>query len=186
MKHGSHADPGTAFGTGEALFYRRAVQNSVELPAEMSSCADYITGTIMGQAVVVTTSGMFLITIPSNFQFARLHAGQSLHSDDTTPGGTGMVTDSKEFRQEASMILPPIQGAILQQARYERRRRCIAPCREPENLAPPPLQASILWQLHSAHRRCCSAHCRSDPSSMWARLAGHLRQVLPTMQLPEP
>lgn len=66
-EHGLHADPGTAFGTGEALYYRRAVQNSVELPANLSSCADYITGTIMDQPVVVTTSGLShkLIDTPS-------------------------------------------------------------------------------------------------------------------------
>ncbi len=52
-----HADPGSFSGTAEAAYYRRAVQNSLELPANISSCADYITGTIMGQPVVIITSG---------------------------------------------------------------------------------------------------------------------------------
>ena len=51
------ADPGSFSGTAEALFYRRAMQNSVELPVNISQCADYITGSIMGQSVVVITSG---------------------------------------------------------------------------------------------------------------------------------
>lgn len=52
-----HADPGSFSGTAEAAYYRRAVQNSIELPANISTCADYVTGTIMGQPVVVITSG---------------------------------------------------------------------------------------------------------------------------------
>ncbi len=50
-------DPGSFSGTAEAAYYRRNVQNSVELPANISSCADYVTGTIMGQPVVIITSG---------------------------------------------------------------------------------------------------------------------------------
>ena len=53
----SCADPGSFSGTAEALFYRRAMQNSIELPVNISQCADYITGSIMGQSVVVITSG---------------------------------------------------------------------------------------------------------------------------------
>ncbi len=56
-----HADPGSFSGTAEAAYYRRAVQNSVELPANISSCADYITGTIMGQPVVIITSGKVMV-----------------------------------------------------------------------------------------------------------------------------
>jgi hypothetical protein len=51
------ADPGTLSGTPEASFYVEALQGKNEIPANITSCSDLLTGTIMGQPVVVATSG---------------------------------------------------------------------------------------------------------------------------------
>ncbi|CAL8467166.1 g6702 [Coccomyxa elongata] len=52
------ADPGTYSGTPESSFYVGAVQSKNDIPANVTSCSDLLTGTIFNQPVVVATSGI--------------------------------------------------------------------------------------------------------------------------------
>ncbi|KAK9916545.1 hypothetical protein WJX75_003915 [Coccomyxa subellipsoidea] len=52
------ADPGKFSGTPESSFYVGAVQNKNEVPANITSCSDLLTGNILNQPVVVATSGI--------------------------------------------------------------------------------------------------------------------------------
>ena len=51
------SDPGKYSGTPESSFYVGAVQNKNEVPANITSCSDLLTGSILNQPVVVATSG---------------------------------------------------------------------------------------------------------------------------------
>ena len=51
------SDPGKFSGTPESSFYVGAVQNKNEVPANITSCSDLLTGNILNQPEVVATSG---------------------------------------------------------------------------------------------------------------------------------
>lgn len=66
----AHSTAGGFSGTAEAVFYVNNLQNKVEIPKGAAACANGFTGTIMGQAVAVLTTGTPLTAVlcPHNNQ----------------------------------------------------------------------------------------------------------------------